>query len=95
MAPMNTTTAPDSPRRILHSLGSLLLVTAALLLGASSNRPPLPKTVTLLGSNYFSHLESMQNGGKELFAERIETRLPKYKGLIQSAAGQKIELAVR
>ena len=85
---MNPAMVPHHLRSTLHSLGSLLLVLAALLLGASSNRPPLPKTVTLLGSDYFSHLESMQNGGKELFAERIETRLPKYKGLIQSAAGQ-------
>lgn len=74
---------------INHSLCCIALVTSVLFLGASSTRPPsLPETVTLLNSDHFSHLESMQNGGKELFVERIETRLPKYKGLIRGAAGQ-------
>ena len=34
----------------------------------------------------FAHLEAMRNGGTELFASRIESRLPKYKGLMKSVA---------
>lgn len=34
----------------------------------------------------FAHLDAMQNGGNKLFAQRIETRLPRYRGLMQSAA---------
>jgi len=75
--------------KISHSFLCTVLVAFVLLLGASGNRPPLPETaLLLLNENHFGHLESMQNGGQELFAERIETRLPKYKGLIRSAAGQ-------
>jgi len=75
--------------KITHSACCLALVTSALFLGASSNRPPLPETaLPFLNETHFSQLESMQNGGQELFAERIETRLPKYKGLIRSAAGE-------
>lgn len=34
----------------------------------------------------FAHLEAMREGGNKLFAQRIETRLPRYRGLMQSAA---------
>jgi len=34
----------------------------------------------------FAHLEAMRHGGNKLFAQRIETRLPRYRGLMQSAA---------
>lgn len=34
----------------------------------------------------FAHLEAMRHGGNKLFAQRIETRLPRYQGLMQSAA---------
>lgn len=34
----------------------------------------------------FAHLEAMQYGSNKLFAQRIETRLPRYRGLMQSAA---------
>ena len=69
-----------------HSGLCAILVAAALLLGASSNHPALPETVTFEQERHFNHLASMQSGGKELFTQRLKTRLPKYKGLIRGAA---------
>lgn len=76
----------DALLRHLHSGLCTVLVASALFLGASSNHPELPATVTLAEEHHFNHLASMQSGGKELFSQRLQTRLPKYKGLIRGAA---------
>lgn len=65
---------------------SIALVASVLFIGASSNHPALPASVTLMEEHHFNHLDSMKSGGKELFTRRIATRLPKYKGLIHGAA---------
>jgi membrane-bound lytic murein transglycosylase F len=69
-----------------HSLLSVALVSSLLFLSASNHQPPLPQSVTLQDEHHFNDMESMKSGGKELFSQRIATRLPKYKGLIHSAA---------
>jgi membrane-bound lytic murein transglycosylase F len=69
-----------------HSLLSVVLVTASLFLAASSNHPALPESVALQDEHHFNQMESMKSGGKELFTQRIASRLPKYKGLIRGAA---------
>lgn len=74
-------------------LAFLALLSPSLLIPASTDpqatmsfgaRIPLDQRFAYLES--FAHLEAMQKGGNTLFAQRIETRLPRYKGLMQSAA---------
>ncbi len=76
-----------------YSLGLALLGSSVITLPSSTApkdviefgiRMPLDQRFAYLES--FAHLESMQKGGNTLFAQRIETRLPKYKGLMYSAA---------
>lgn len=84
--------APKAPIWSLlpRSLCCVALVTTTILLGTSSNRPALPDVAVLQAEEPFdiNELESMQRGGKELFTRRLETRLPKYTGLIHRAAAE-------
>lgn len=77
---------------LFRSLSCVALVSATILLGTSSSRPPLPETLVFSTAETLDvnidALESMRRGGKELFTQRLETRLPKYTGLIHRAAAE-------
>lgn len=85
-------------RKIAKGTTPLLLAAAlapAALIPASSPAQPHEqgRHLTFLEQRFaylesFSHLEAMQRGGNSLFAQRIETRLPRYQGLMQRAAQQ-------
>lgn len=86
-----------SALKVVPGFSSLLLVAllspAVLLPASTAPRPVMEfgQRLPLLDQRFaylesFAHLEAMQNGGNHLFAQRIETRLPRYKGLMQSAA---------
>jgi membrane-bound lytic murein transglycosylase F len=86
-----------SIRKIAKGLSPLALVAllSPLSLIPASTAPreshSLGSRLTFLDERFaylesFAHLDAMQNGGNKLFAQRIETRLPRYRGLMQSAA---------
>jgi membrane-bound lytic murein transglycosylase F len=78
------------------ALAALLLIGCGIL-PSSSARPlrsaQLERYLPLSEQRFaylesFAHLEAMQKGGRQLFAKRIETRLPRFKGLLQRAASR-------
>jgi len=77
------------------SLLALLALLSSLTLIPASTAPRESHSaglrITFLDERFaylesFAHLEAMRHGGHKLFAQRIETRLPRYEGLMQSAA---------
>jgi membrane-bound lytic murein transglycosylase F len=93
----NETAVLMSIHKIAKGFSSLALIAllSPLPLMPSSTAPRESYThssrITFLDERFaylesFAHLEAMRYGGNKLFAQRIETRLPRYQGLMQSAA---------